>query len=124
MSSGSDGLEYEYRIKSSVSAQLGYGVLLGNRRRITPLLGLLYSDIEGKYMGSQSGMNQNTYVINGRIGVRAEYSPLPHVSFICSPLYDIPLIKGSIASKLNSSTSFIRERCNGFAFKLGLELLL
>ena len=124
LSSGSDGLEYEYRIKSSVSAQLGYGVLLGNRTRITPLLGLLYSDIEGKYMGSQSGMNQNTYVINGRIGVRAEYSPLPHVSFVCSPLYDIPLIKGSIASKLNSSTSFIRERCNGFAFKLGLELLL
>ena len=124
LSSGSDGLEYEYRIKSSVSAQFGYGFLLGNRIRITPGLGMLFNDIEGKYLGSQSGMNQNTYVVNGRIGVRAEYSPLPHISFVCTPLYDMPLFTGSIASKLNSSTSFIRERCNGFAFKLGLELLL
>ena len=121
--SGQQGLEYEYSVESTLSASVGYGILFGNRTRITPRLGAVYSKIYGKYKGGYSGnMDQTSYVISGRAGVRAEYSPIPHIGIVCTPSFDIPLMKGELASQIDATSDLIKKWCSGFTLSVGVEL--
>ena len=121
--SGQQGLEYEYSVENALSASVGYGILFGNRTRITPRLGAVYSKIYGKYKGGYSGnMDQTSYVISGRAGVRAEYSPVPHIGIVCTPSFDIPLMKGELATQIDATSDLIKKWCGGFTLSVGVEL--
>ena len=121
--SGDSNMEYSYSLESSMALHAGYGILAGNRLRLTPRVGLLFHQIKGWPVSSTNkGLNEQTYVVTGRVGLRTEYSPLPHFAFVLTPAYDIPFKMGSIAQKLDETTSLIKDWCSGFSFNVGLEL--
>lgn len=121
--SGQQGLEYEYSVKNTLSVSAGYGILFGNRTRITPRIGAVYNKIYGKYAGGYTGnMDQTSYVVSGRAGIRAEYSPIPHIGVVCNPSFDIPLMKGDLATRIDETSDLIRKWCGGFNLSIGVEL--
>ena len=121
--SGQQGLEYEYSVKGTMSVNAGYGILFGNRTRITPRIGAVYSKIYGKYAaGNNANMDQTSYVISGRAGIRAEYSPIPHIGIVCTPSFDIPFMKGDLATHIDATSDLIKKWCGGFSLCLGVEL--
>ena len=120
--SGKEGLQYEYSVAYAASALAGWGILLGNRTRITPRIGARYNLINGKYLGSQSDMDQTSFVVSGLAEIRAEYSPMPHVGFICVPSYDLPLKMGDLASRIDATSTLIKDWCSGFSLSIGVEL--
>ena len=121
--SGQQGLESEYSVKSVLSVSAGYGILFGNRTRVTPRIGTAYHKIYGKYAaGNKGNMDQTSYVISGRAGVRAEYSPMPHIGILLSPSYDIPLMKGDLATRIDETSDLIKKWCGGFTLSIGVEL--
>ena len=119
---GQDGLEYEYSLANAIAVHAGYGIQPANRFRVTPRFGLLFNGIEGKYCGTETGMDQRTFVVSGRLGVRAGYSPVPHVGIVCIPAYDFPLKKGELATRIDETSSLVKDWCGGFSFSIGVEL--
>ena len=121
--SGLQGLEYEYSVKGTMSVNAGYGILFGNRTRITPRIGAVYSKIYGKYSAANNAsMDQTSYVISGRAGIRAEYSPIPHIGIVCTPSFEVPLMKGDLATHIDATSDLIKKWCGGFSLCLGVEL--
>ena len=120
--SGQQGLEYEYCLAGAIAVQAGYGILFGNRTRVTPVIGAVYNRISGKYSGTETDMDQTSFVVSGRAGVRAEYSPIPHIALVCTPCYDIPFKKGDLASRIDATSDLIKNWCSGFSLSVGVEL--
>jgi hypothetical protein len=117
---GSEGLKYYYYLACSHEINVGYGILCNNKIRFTPRLGVLVNDIIGDDR-NYSNNDEETFVFTGRVGLRAEYSPVPHLGIICTPSYDIPVSMGNIASQLDANTSYIKKWCSGFAVNFGVE---
>ena len=120
--SGQEGLEYEYSVASVISVNTGYGILIGNRTRVTPRIGMAFSQIDGKFLGNSPDMDQATFVVSGCAGIRAEYSPIPHIGLVCTSSYGIPLKKGELADKIDVSSDLVKDWCGGFSISLGVEL--
>lgn len=120
--SGTEGEKYEYCLSSAISANVGYGILLGNRIRITSRIGAVFNGIEGKYLGSKSDMDHQTFVVSGSVGLRTEISPFEHVSLVLVPTYNVPLMMGDLASQIDKTSTLIKEWCGGLSFNIGLEL--
>ena len=120
--SGQQGWEYEYSLAGAIALQAGYGILLGNRTRVTPVIGVVYNRISGKYSGTRTDMDQTSFVVSGRAAIRAEYSPRTHLGLVCTPCYDIPFKKGDLASRIDATSDFIKNWCSGFSLSIGVEL--
>ena len=117
-----ENLEYDYSLTSAISAHLGYGIMMSNSLRITPRVGMLFNQLNGKYCGPEDGMDEQTFVTSGRVDLRTEYSPIRHIAFVLTPAYDMPVIMGSLAKQIDANTTLIKDWCSGFSVNVGIEL--
>lgn len=115
---------YSYNLDYILSVHLGYGILLmSNHMRITPRVGVLFNQIKGQPVNeSNNGIDEQTYVVAGRAGLRVEFSPIQHIAIVCTPAYDMPIKMGSLASNIDNSTTIVKQWCGGFSINAGLEL--
>lgn len=115
-------LEYDYNFTSAITAHLGYGIMLSNSLRVTPRVGLLFNQLSGKYCGTEEGLDEQTFVVSGRVGLRTEYSPIRHMGFVLTPAYDMPVVLGTLAKQVDGNTSIVKDWCSGFSIIVGIEL--
>lgn len=119
--SGNPGYEVEYSLLNSITTYFGYGLLLSNRFRLTPRAGFIFNEIIGEYSDLGGLSNEETYIVYGSAGVRAEYSPVSHLGIVLTPSYNMPIKMGSLAEQLDSFSNSIKDWCNGILLNVGIE---
>jgi hypothetical protein len=107
---------YTYNLDGIVPLHLGYGLRLGNLMRITPRVGASLNRLKG----TLHNIEQVCYVVTGTVDTRFVFSPLRHISLVCTPGYNIPIYKDSHAAELESSEVF-RNWFSGFSVNVGMD---
>jgi hypothetical protein len=113
--------EDPFTIKTTFSINTGYGLLFGNRLRITPRVGMTYYRIVKDQ--NKDDLEMESYVISGSTGIRLEYSPIQNIGIVCTPVYNLPITAGNVAKQMDEITCFTKEWCKGFSINLGVELI-
>lgn len=98
---------------SSFGARLGYGIICGSRLRITPLIDLGITSIDG---------NKKTKcnVLKSSFGCKIDFVLLNHISVNVTPEYGFPVKKSDIYKLIEPTSTKIKSLSNGFGCTLGL----
>lgn len=112
--------EYDYSVSYVFQAGIGYGILLGDRFRITPQIGMSGYQIKGKAVNNVMA-DQTSYVMGGRASLKLDLCLMENVSLTVSPSYEKAFIYGDLAKALANNTEFFNKWVNGFSVKAGIE---
>lgn len=98
---------------STFGAKLGFGIILGSRLRVTPLLDVSLISINGN-------KSTKSNVLKTAIGCKADYVLCNHVSLNLTPEYGSPVKKSNIYSILEPISKKIKAVGNGFNCSFGV----
>lgn len=111
--------EYDYSVPFVLQAGIGYGILLGDRFRITPQIGISNYRIKGRPINSVIS-DQTSYVMSGWASLKLDLCLMEHVSLMVSPLYEKAFLYGDLAKALTKNAEFVNKWANGFSVKAGV----
>lgn len=112
---------YTYLADNEFGVRLGYGIIIGNRLRITPQAGVKYIE-----MTMNSEMNSyhplKSHVLSTRFDLKTEFSPVKHLSLFIDPSYVLPVKMGQIAGKIDEKKKEVSTRLGGIFGDFGISL--
>lgn len=135
-SSGMDVIWYElengvytpftmkYTPSSFISGCVGYGILIGDRIRLTPRVGAAVLAIKGNEKlrnGKNKEQNQKTYIFSGTASLRAEYALTRLLSLYVAPSFNLPLKRGGTAERLQNESETFPKWNSGLSARIGIS---
>lgn len=116
---------YSYTYNPSMfGANIGYGILLGERFRVTPQIGAGVVSLKGKEksIGDNNPDAVNGYAVDMSFGVKAEFYIAKHFSIGIVPAYNVAVSKSDLFTKVSDISSKIKNFESGFNAKVMLSI--
>ena len=99
--------------------KVGYGILIGNRFRLTPQLGIQYVALSES---ADKKVANNANAMNLPIGVKAELAIVRHFAISLEPAYNINVSKSEGYKVLSEISSKIKGYSDGFGINVSLNV--
>ena len=118
---------YSYTYSPSMfGANIGYGILLGERFRLTPQIGAGVVAITGKEksIGDNNPNAVNGYAVDMSFAIKAEFYVAKHFSIGIAPAYNIAVSKSDLFTRVSDISSKVKNFGSGFNAKIVLSLNL
>ena len=100
-----------------MGGKLGYGIIIGNRMRITPQLGVGIVSISS----NESGETSKAYALSASIGARLDYALTSFMGLSLAPEYDFKVSESDKYKSLSEVSTKIKGWSNGFNCRVGLH---
>lgn len=105
-----------------LGGNIGYGMPLGRRIRLTPLVGAEVLSVSSHGVGGYSQGGQMTYVCSGTASLRGEIALTRWLSLTVTPMYRLPLQRGTLAEQFGAINDTAARWNSGFALQAGFSL--
>lgn len=100
-----------------IGGKVGYGIIIGNRMRITPQVGMSSASISS----NEEGETSKAYTLLASIGTRLDYAVASFIGLSLAPEYDFAVLKSDKYKSLSDVSSKIKGWSNGFNCRIGLH---
>lgn len=122
-SSESYSFSYTYT-PSKFGLNFGYGILLGDRFRLTPQIGTGIVSLKGreKSIGDNNPMAINGYAIDMSFGIKAEFYVFKYLSIGVAPAYNVAVNKSNLFSRVSAISPKVKNFGAGFNAKIMLSV--
>lgn len=106
-----------------IGGRFGYGVMLYNRMRLTPQIGIGVVSIQGTKLnnGDTQGI-EKSYVAKAVFAARFHYAITKYLGISITPEYGIALKKGDAYNSIAQVSNTVDKWSNGFNCKLGVNV--
>lgn len=108
----------------SFGFNVGYGLLLGERFRLTPQIGIGTVSLKGeeKIVGRVSPNATDGYALNMGLGVKTEFYISKHIAIGLAPSYSLAVKKSDLFNQVANISSDIKNFGSGFNAKVLLTI--
>lgn len=112
---GNNSYSYNYT-PSMLGANIGYGILLDERFRITPQIGAGVVSLKGKEksIGDNNPEAINGYAVDMSFGVKAEFYITKLFSMAIAPTYNVAVSKSDLFTRVSDISSKVKNFGSGF----------
>ena len=118
---------YSYTYSPSMfGANIGYGILLGERFRLTPQIGAGVVAIKGKekLIGDNNPNAVNGYAVDMSFAIKAEFYVTKHLSIGIAPAYNVAVSKSDLFTRVSDISSKVKNFGSGFNAEIVLSINL
>lgn len=114
---------YTYKPSMVVPVRFGYGLMLGDRCRMTPQLGATFMKLTETAASSSQSKAEGAYCLVGSFGLRTEFAVAKHFAISCVPEYGISVSESAGFEALSNVSNDIKGLKEGFAVKACISIL-
>lgn len=100
-----------------IDGKVGYGIIIGNRIRVTPQVGINMVSISS----SDKGETSKAYALSSSIGARLDCAVAPFMCLSIGPEYNFAITKSDNYKYLSDVSTKIKGWSKGFNFRCGLQ---
>ena len=120
---GNNSYSYTYS-PCMFGANIGYGILLGERFRLTPQIGAGVVTIKGKEksIGDNNPNAVNGYAAEMCFAIKAEFYVVKHLSIGIAPAYNVAVSKSDLFTRVSDISSKVKNFGSGCNAKMVLSI--
>ena len=118
-----DDQPFQYRyVPSMFGAKFGYGIICGNRVRITPQVGGYYVRLTGKQVDDSpaSFYPDACHALNMLAGAKLSVALTPFLELNVTPEYALPVYKTELYQSIYDVSPMVKNWTEGFRFNFGI----
>ena len=118
--------DYKWKYLYTFSASLGYGINVARPLRVTPQVGLRYTqlvDVDDELVVYKLGYSWKTYCLGAQAAAKTEIILSKNLSIFVTPSYTVPLKLDEIASRLDEAGNSVNTSFSGFKLSAGLNII-
>lgn len=97
---------------TTIAVNVGYGIIIGTRIRLTPQVGVNAINLEGN-----GGNRCSAYSTS--VGARIEYAAAKHFGICLAPSYAFPIYKSDNFIRISETLTQLNQYVEGFNLKIG-----
>lgn len=115
------GYTYKY---TTTGVRFGYGVIFGNRMRLTPQIGFNIVNINSSeaYNTTSSFDASKMYAVSSSVGMKFEYAIANCIGAFVVPEYMFAVKKSKYFEETSSVSKAVNGFANGFSLRIGVSL--
>lgn len=109
-----------YKPSYVVGGRLGYGIMLGEKLRLTPQAGVMFMKMSESVSGGAASHYGGAYCGSLAVALKCQYLLSEHLAVGVCPEYDLPVVKSTGFDALSAASGKIKKWNSGIGVKVSV----